>query len=514
MWKRIQRLMQGTELIKKERQSRLMNEFDKFSAKARESLESVYNRFCTHINCMDRNKINQDKIVINTKFLNSLQSESSKYVTRARQQNTLGEVEYDVLFDFLTKNEPDQYYVTHPSLVLEHDDDYQREILAAEPEDTLSTAMMLLARAITQHFSTPTNNRLRTSSNTRNQANAGNQGRIVVNQRTAAGNDIVQTTNGNTKIMQRNLRTTTNVGKAPSVQCYSFAKDEDGIHLDDEENDFMLTSAFGDDRLEGLNALVIKMAHLQPPDNDSDSEPKLILLVSQIGMINGLLANNDHKHRKHAKLGAIRPTLVDDQLDNNIIFDDPYVEDNSKQMEHVHDVHDQKFVDFESLIRNVKTKAEKQCMANKEIKRKMRWLKIKLKSTEIGKNVKTKLDTSRVLGKLLCATPLHKIKDQKFKFVPKIDIKQDVSKPVTLDSLPKSEKTKSNTNVIAHGMYRVKTSETPTSSEKTNVMSSKSTGVVKSFSVRRPTHKSDNLKKSVLRSTKGRSTTREGRLSS
>ncbi|GKA56866.1 hypothetical protein Tco_0755938, partial [Tanacetum coccineum] len=188
--------------------------------------------------------------------------------------------------------------------------------------------MMLLARAITQHFSTPTNNRLRTSSNTRNQAYV-QDGRVDIQGKisgTAAGNDIVQTTNGNTEIIQRNLRTTINVGKAPSVQCYSFAKDEDGIHLDDEENYFMLTSAFGDDQLEGLNALVIKMAHLQPADNDSDSEPKLILLVSQI-------------------------------------------EDNSKQTEHVNYAHDQKLVDFESLIQNVQTDAEKQHMANKEIKK-------------------------------------------------------------------------------------------------------------------------------------------------
>ncbi|GJR06948.1 hypothetical protein Tco_0529932 [Tanacetum coccineum] len=38
-------------------------------------------------------------------------------------------------------------------------------------EDPLTSAMILLARAITQRFSNPTNNRLCTSSNTRNQAN-------------------------------------------------------------------------------------------------------------------------------------------------------------------------------------------------------------------------------------------------------------------------------------------------------------------------------------------------------
>ncbi|GKC82595.1 hypothetical protein Tco_1138312 [Tanacetum coccineum] len=201
MWIRVQRLIQGTELRKQEIQSRLMNEFDKFSIEAGESLESVYNRFCTLINCMDRNLTKQDKIVINTIFLNSLQPEWSKYVTRARQQYTIGKVKYDVLFDYLTQNEPDvkasrdkqaarihdplalvaksyanpssrssqQYYVTHPPSVLDQDDDYQGEILAAKPEATLLT-MMLLARAITQHFLTPTNNRLRASSNTRNKA--------------------------------------------------------------------------------------------------------------------------------------------------------------------------------------------------------------------------------------------------------------------------------------------------------------------------------------------------------
>ncbi|GJW96743.1 hypothetical protein Tco_0178551 [Tanacetum coccineum] len=56
-------------------------------------------------------------------------------------------------------------------------------------DDPLTSVMILLARAITQNFSNPTNNRLYTSSNTRNQAivqgdrvniqskNSGNDGR-------------------------------------------------------------------------------------------------------------------------------------------------------------------------------------------------------------------------------------------------------------------------------------------------------------------------------------------------
>ncbi|GJS74548.1 hypothetical protein Tco_0707389 [Tanacetum coccineum] len=65
---------------------------------------------------------------------------------------------------------PQPYYVTHPSLVVDYEDEYQGKLQGDSQEDKLITAMMLLARAITQKFPTPTNNRLGTSSNTRNQA--------------------------------------------------------------------------------------------------------------------------------------------------------------------------------------------------------------------------------------------------------------------------------------------------------------------------------------------------------
>ncbi|GJR28812.1 copia protein [Tanacetum coccineum] len=62
------------------------------------------------------------------------------------------------------------YYVTHPSSVVDNDDDYQGDAIQNNSEDPLTPLMILLARAITQHFSNLTNNRLRTSSNTKNQA--------------------------------------------------------------------------------------------------------------------------------------------------------------------------------------------------------------------------------------------------------------------------------------------------------------------------------------------------------
>ncbi|GJX55836.1 hypothetical protein Tco_0285733 [Tanacetum coccineum] len=85
----------------------------------------------------------------------------------------------------LPEKKDNLYYVTHPTSVVDYEDEYQQDDVHTNSEDPLASAMLLLARAITQKFSTLTNN----SSNTRNQAiiqgdrvniqsrNSGNAGR-------------------------------------------------------------------------------------------------------------------------------------------------------------------------------------------------------------------------------------------------------------------------------------------------------------------------------------------------
>ncbi|GJY38527.1 gag-pol polyprotein [Tanacetum coccineum] len=125
------------------------------------------------------------------------------------------------------------YYVTHPPSMVDYDDEYQGEKFQNDSEDPLTSAMILLARAIIQRFSNPTNNRLRSSSNTRNQAvmqadrvniqrkNVGNDGRIVrrsynVQEETAEGTNVQKETEN----VQRNLRTYSS-GNVSNVQCYN-----------------------------------------------------------------------------------------------------------------------------------------------------------------------------------------------------------------------------------------------------------------------------------------------------
>nr|GEZ80572.1 hypothetical protein [Tanacetum cinerariifolium] len=257
------------------------------------------------------------------------------------------------------------------------------EIQGDAQEDKLKTAMMLLAGAITQQYSTSINNRLRASSNTRNQAmiqdgrvdiqskNVGyarnenrNAGRTNKNQETNVGNGLVQSNEEYDQNIQRNLRTDSTPGKT-NVQFYNLnekghyarecpkprvcgakyfreqmllaTKYEAGVHLDEEENNVMLDNAYGDNTLEKLNAAVIMMAHIQPTDDKSDAKPtydvEFITKVhaSQVDMINGLLLKSDHEQRHHEKVETIIHTSVDDQIDFDIIFDDSYVDNNSGQ---------------------------------------------------------------------------------------------------------------------------------------------------------------------------------------
>ncbi|GJY38410.1 hypothetical protein Tco_0424774 [Tanacetum coccineum] len=81
MWERIKRLMFGSNVTSHVRHSRLMDEFDKFAAKEKESLESVYERLTTLMNIIDRNNVRPIPVAINTKFLNCLM-EKLKYKLR------------------------------------------------------------------------------------------------------------------------------------------------------------------------------------------------------------------------------------------------------------------------------------------------------------------------------------------------------------------------------------------------------------------------------------------------
>ncbi|GJW40742.1 hypothetical protein Tco_0066587 [Tanacetum coccineum] len=132
----------------------------------------MYERCSTLINVMDWNEVHPPAITINT---NPSYSHS-----------------------------PQPYYVTQPSSMVDIDDDYQGEIQGDAKEDKLTTAMMLLARAISQRYSTPINNHLRASSNTTNKAMI-QDGRVDIQ-----SNNVGYAGNGNRNVERQNKNQATN----------------------------------------------------------------------------------------------------------------------------------------------------------------------------------------------------------------------------------------------------------------------------------------------------------------
>ncbi|GJS86188.1 hypothetical protein Tco_0752729 [Tanacetum coccineum] len=144
--------------------------------------------------------------------------------------------------------------------------------------------MMLLARAITQCFSNPTNTRLRTSSNTRNQAilqgdkvniqsrNSCNDGRNTrcsfVLEEIIEGNNV----QNDARNIQRTLQTTSS-GSAANIQCYNCSEKDAGVTLIDEQNDFLVVDATRMEEIEELSANICLMARIQPANINSDAWP-------------------------------------------------------------------------------------------------------------------------------------------------------------------------------------------------------------------------------------------------
>ncbi|GJS52013.1 retrovirus-related pol polyprotein from transposon TNT 1-94 [Tanacetum coccineum] len=294
------------------------------------------------------------------------------------------------------------YYVTHPTSVVDYDDEYQQDDVHNNSEDPLVSAMLLLAKAITQNFSNPTNNRLRASSNTRNQAiiqgdrvniqsrNSGNTGRN--NRRAYVQEEVVEGMNAQNETgnVQRTLRTPSS-GNTSTVQCYNCSgkghyarncpkprvrdskyfmeqmllakQDEAGVILTDEQNDFLFADASRMEEIEELSANICLMARIQPADHTSDDGPSYeSAFISEV-QSSSIDENNEPMYPTHTKI--INSTIGDDQINSNIKFDSFKGNVNSGSVEK--DTHVPDLCAVEKLARNAYQEAEKQRIFAKQV---------------------------------------------------------------------------------------------------------------------------------------------------
>ncbi|GJS32703.1 retrovirus-related pol polyprotein from transposon TNT 1-94 [Tanacetum coccineum] len=105
IWEKIKLLMQGTSLTKQERECKLYDEFDKFTYKKGESLHEYYLRFTLLLNDMNIYKMPLEQFQVNTKFLNTLLAEWSKFVTDVKLVKDLHTTNVDQIHAHLEQHE-------------------------------------------------------------------------------------------------------------------------------------------------------------------------------------------------------------------------------------------------------------------------------------------------------------------------------------------------------------------------------------------------------------------------
>ncbi|GKB80905.1 hypothetical protein Tco_0947800, partial [Tanacetum coccineum] len=212
--------------------------------------------------------------IVNTKFLNSLQPEWLKYVTQVRLAKKLTVDSFDDLFDYLSqfeklvnasrakklekshdplalvaytgsssRNTP-SYYVTHLSSVVDYNEVYEQYDVYNHSEDLLASAMLLLAKSITQNFSNLTNNCLCASFNTKNQA--------------VVQGDRVNIQSRNSGLFE--LRLQAILQRVNAITAV--------------EKDIMLgiVPSQGTEEIEELSANICLMARIQPANQNSDDK--------------------------------------------------------------------------------------------------------------------------------------------------------------------------------------------------------------------------------------------------
>ncbi|GKB44740.1 integrase, catalytic region, zinc finger, CCHC-type containing protein [Tanacetum coccineum] len=378
----------------------------------REALVSVYNRFAQLINDLEQNKMIFPIVTINTKFMNSLQPEWLKYVTQVCLAKRLTVDSFDDLFDYLQQFEKlinasrakklekshdpltlvlhtgsssrntSSYYVTHLTSVVYYDDEYQQDDVQTNSEDPLASAMLLLARAITQNFSNPTNNRLRTSSNTRNQAIIQGD-RVNIQRRNPGNTSTVQCYNcsGKGHYARNCPKPRVRDSKYFMEQMLLAKQDEAGVLLTDEQNDFLFDDASKMEEIEELSANICLMAIIQPANNTSDAGPSY-----DYAFIREQLARNAYKEAEKQELSAQKVqqqnTTLTSQLElykekvrvlENIKGDNNYLNkflEAHRQAKHFNQQAQSQFVRNRDIIRDLEKQQDKLDLAVTDYKRK------------------------------------------------------------------------------------------------------------------------------------------------
>ncbi|GJU55754.1 retrovirus-related pol polyprotein from transposon TNT 1-94, partial [Tanacetum coccineum] len=221
IWENVKMILEGSELTKDDRESQLYDEFEHFRQIKGETIQGYYVRFTKLINDMRNIKMTMPRMQLNSKFVNNMLPEWSRFITEVKLNRGLKESNFDQLYAYLKQHEvhanenkmmmerfiqpnndplalvSNASVQQYPALVSNASnepspaDNFQLDSRSSSTEtliESLPNSLALLTQSYKSHIP-QTNNQLRTSSNARNKATV-QDGRVVVQDRSGQAKPI------------------------------------------------------------------------------------------------------------------------------------------------------------------------------------------------------------------------------------------------------------------------------------------------------------------------------------
>ncbi|GJR09106.1 retrovirus-related pol polyprotein from transposon TNT 1-94 [Tanacetum coccineum] len=431
-----------------------------------ETIESYYTRFYKMMNEMIRNNLTVATMQVNVQFLQQLQPEWSRFVTIVKQQHKLDEVSYHKLFDILKQYQKevnelraermaknanplalvataqtmqDPYYqtpkhhksyaptskaslptrshaatrykgkeiakpITPPSESASEEDSDPEQ---AQKDKDMQKNLALIAKYFKKLYK-PTNNNLRTSSNTRNKnvdtnpryktdnqtGQFGNQRAVnVVGARETVGGPVVQQSGIQCFNCKEFGHYAKECRKPKRVRDSTYHKEkmllckqaEKGVQLQAEQSDWLADTdeEIDEQELEAHYSYMAKIQEVPNADSGTDAEP---LEQVHYDTDHNVFAN-DLQHFEQSE--SISNTCAVETGDSNVIPDSPDMCDNDIQ----NDQHDVECDDERAALANLKLDVDD----NKKIQKQLKKANATL-TQELTECKSILAETSRTLG--------------------------------------------------------------------------------------------------------------------
>ncbi|GJY22926.1 hypothetical protein Tco_0396584 [Tanacetum coccineum] len=369
---RVKLLIEGSKLSLQERESKLHNEFDRFTSEKGETIHSYYLRFAKMINDMNTIGMTMQKLQVNIKFVNNLQSEWSKFVTNVKLAKDMHNASFDQLYAYLRQHEVHaneflvfpqqlQFYLPPPpqqsyEAPINHHQSYEAPVfhqqsyqalavhyqspavfpqlgsclvvpkflLTDDPIESLNKTMALLSTTITLRYP-QTNNQLRTSSNLRNQATI-QDGRVTVQnvQRRQTQSYTRNFAKDSAQYFEANTGASKNMGNATANQARMMLAQaqEARITLDEEQLAFLADTEervdSGPDAQALTTTAIFQMDDIDAFDSDCDE-----LTTAN----NNVIDQSVHEMQYSKQLVFVDDSNIVITSDNNVISYDQYMKE-------------------------------------------------------------------------------------------------------------------------------------------------------------------------------------------